>query len=37
VYQHQSALATIMAALDLSSPPGAAASAPTMGEFFIQK
>jgi acid phosphatase len=37
VYQHQSMLATIMAALDLSGPPGAAANAPLMGEFFVQK
>jgi phosphatidylinositol-3-phosphatase len=37
VYQHQSMLATIMAALGLTNPPGAAAGAPVMGEFFVQK
>ena len=37
LYQHESMLATIMAALGLSNPPGAAANAPTMGEFFVQK
>lgn len=37
VYQHESMLATIMAALSLTNPPGAAATAPTMGEFFVQK
>jgi acid phosphatase len=37
VYQHQSMLATVMAALDLTDPPGAAANAPLMGEFFVQK
>lgn len=36
-YQHESMLATIMAALGLSNPPGMAANAPTMGEFFVQK
>ena len=35
-YQHQSMLATVMVALGLSSPPGQAASAATMGEFFNQ-
>jgi phosphatidylinositol-3-phosphatase len=36
-YQHESMLATIMAALSLPNPPGLAANAPTMGEFFVQK
>lgn len=36
VYQHQSMLRTIMIALGLSSPPGAAATAPSMSEFFVQ-
>jgi phosphatidylinositol-3-phosphatase len=34
VYQHQSMLRTVMTALRLSQPPGAAASAPLMSEFF---
>lgn len=37
VYQHQSVLATEMELLGLSNPPGAAASAPLMNEFFVQK
>jgi phosphatidylinositol-3-phosphatase len=37
LYQHQSMLATMMAALDLPNPPGGAASAPLMSEFFMQK
>ncbi len=37
VYQHQSVLRTEMELLGLSNPPGAAASAPLMNEFFIQK
>ena len=37
IYQHESILTTIMAALSLTNPPGAAATAPTMGEFFVQK
>jgi len=37
VYQHQSMLRTVMEALRLSNPPGAAASAPSMSEFFVQK
>jgi acid phosphatase len=37
VYQHQSVLATQMELLGLSKPPGAAAGAPLMNEFFIQK
>jgi hypothetical protein len=37
VYQHQSMLRTVMDALRLSNPPGAAASAPSMSEFFVQK
>jgi acid phosphatase len=36
VYQHQSMLRTVMEALRLSNPPGAAASAPSMSEFFVQ-
>jgi acid phosphatase len=36
VYQHESMLRTIMEALSLSDPPGAAASAPSMAEFFVQ-
>jgi acid phosphatase len=34
VYQHESMLRTIMELLGLSNPPGAAASAPSMSEFF---
>jgi phospholipase C len=37
VYQHQSMLLTVMQALQLSNPPGAAAAAPPMSEFFVQK
>jgi acid phosphatase len=37
VYQHQSMLLTVIQALGLSNPPGAAASAPSMSEFFVQK
>lgn len=37
VYQHESMLLTIMDALGLSNPPGLAANAPAMGEFFLQK
>lgn len=36
MYQHESMLATVMAALGLTNPPGSAAAAPTMGEFFVQ-
>lgn len=36
VYQHESMLRTIMEALNLQNPPGAAASAPSMTEFFVQ-
>lgn len=36
LYQHQSMLLTMMQALGLPNPPGAAASAPSMGEFFVQ-
>jgi phosphatidylinositol-3-phosphatase len=36
-YQHQSMLRTVMGELGLSNPPGAAAAAPTMSEFFVQK
>ncbi len=37
VYQHQSMLRTEMELLGLSNPPGAAATAPSMTEFFVQK
>lgn len=37
VYQHESILLTMMDALELSNPPGLAADAPSMGEFFVQK
>lgn len=37
IYQHESMLLTVMDALGLTSPPGAAANAPPMGEFFVQK
>jgi hypothetical protein len=37
LYQHQSMLRTVMDALRLANPPGAAASAPSMTEFFVQK
>jgi acid phosphatase len=37
IYQHESMLRTVMEALRLSNPPGAAASAPSMSEFFVQK
>lgn len=37
IYQHQSMLRTMMEALQLSNPPGAAATAPSMAEFFVQK
>ncbi len=37
VFQHQSMLRTVMEALQLPNPPGAAAVAPTMAEFFVQK
>ena len=37
VYQHQSMLRTMMEALGLPDPPAAAASAPSMSEFFVQK
>jgi phosphatidylinositol-3-phosphatase len=36
VYQHQSMLRTVMEALRLANPPGAASSAPSMAEFFVQ-
>jgi acid phosphatase len=35
VYQHESLLRTIMEALGLCNPPGAAATAPSMAEFFV--
>jgi phosphatidylinositol-3-phosphatase len=37
VYQHQSMLRTVMEVLGLSNPPGAAATAPDMSEFFVMK
>jgi acid phosphatase len=37
IYQHESMLRTVMEMLGLSSPPGAAATAPSMAEFFVQK
>lgn len=37
VYQHQNMLRTVMDVLSLSNPPGAAASAPDMTEFFNLK
>jgi phosphatidylinositol-3-phosphatase len=37
VYQHQSMLRTVMEVLGLSNPPGAAATAPDMSEFFVTK
>ena len=37
VYQHQSMLRTVMELLQLPNPPGAAATAPLMTEFFVQK
>jgi len=37
LYQHESMLRTVMEQLRLSDPPGAAASAPSMSEFFKQK
>jgi acid phosphatase len=37
IYQHESMLLTIMDGLGLSNPPGLAANAPSMGEFFVQK
>ncbi len=36
LYQHESLLRTVMEALGLPSPPGAAATAPSMTEFFVQ-
>jgi acid phosphatase len=37
LYQHESMLRTIMDALNLAGPPGAAATAPSMTEFFVQQ
>ena len=37
VYQHQSMLRTVMMLLGLPNPPAAAATAPTMAEFFVSK
>jgi acid phosphatase len=36
VYQHESMLATLMELLNLPTPPGNAAGAPLMNEFFVQ-
>jgi phosphatidylinositol-3-phosphatase len=36
LYQHQSMLRTVMDLLSLPNPPGAAAAAPPMSEFFVQ-
>jgi hypothetical protein len=36
-YQHQSMLRTVMEALGIPNPPGDAATAPSMAEFFVQK
>jgi acid phosphatase len=36
LYQHQSMLCTVMELLGLPNPPGAAATAPSMSEFFVQ-
>jgi acid phosphatase len=35
VYQHESMLRTVMESLQLANPPGAAANAPSMTEFFV--
>ncbi len=37
VYLHENMLRTVMDALGLQNPPGAAATAPAMSEFFVQK
>jgi phosphatidylinositol-3-phosphatase len=37
LYQHQSMLRTVMDFLQLANPPGAAATAPSMSEFFVQR
>jgi phospholipase C len=37
VFQHESMLRTVMDLLQLQNPPGAAASAPSMTEFFVRK
>ena len=37
VYQHESMLRTVMEVLSLTNPPGAAAAAPDMSEFFVLK
>ena len=37
IYQQQSVLRTVMEALQLADPPAAAASAPSMAEFFVQQ
>ena len=37
LYQHESMLRTVMEVLNLANPPGNAANAPDMAEFFVQK
>ncbi len=37
LYQHESMLRTVMEALSLPNPPGTAANAPSMTEFFVQQ
>lgn len=37
IYQHESMMRTVMEALNLPNPPGDAATAPSMAEFFVQK
>ena len=37
VFQHESMLRTVMESLQLQNPPGAAANAPSMSEFFVSK
>jgi acid phosphatase len=37
VYQHESMLRAVMDLMGLSAPPGAAAAAPSMAEFFVEK
>jgi acid phosphatase len=37
IFQHESMLRTVMEALGLPNPPAAAATAPSMAEFFVQK
>jgi hypothetical protein len=35
IFQHESMLRTVMESLQLQNPPGAAANAPSMAEFFV--